>query len=192
MNKTAYGNITRRQLCRAGLLTLAGLALPTAAMAKGADLLLPDRELSFFNIHTGESLRYVDYWADGRYQSDALAEINHILRDHRTGEVARIDRQLLDILWQLNKRIDNKKPLSVISGYRSPHTNELLRQTGGGGVAKNSLHMDGRAIDIRIPGYDLRQLQRAALALGKGGVGYYPNSQFVHVDTGRVRQWIGS
>ena len=81
---------------------------------------------------------------------------------------------------------------AIRSYYGSPHTNELLRQTGGGGAAKNSLHMDGRAIDIRIPGYDLRQLQRAALALGKGGVGYYPDSQFVHVDTGRVRQWTGS
>lgn len=192
MNETINGHMTRRQLCHAGLLALAGLALPTAALAKGAELLLPERELSFFNIHTGETLRNVDYWTDGRYQSDALSAINHILRDHRTGEVIRIDQRLLDILWQLNRRIDNKKPFSIISGYRSPQTNDMLRRTGGGGVAKHSLHMDGRAIDIRIPGYDLRQLQQTALALGKGGVGYYPDSQFVHLDTGRVRHWTGS
>lgn len=192
-HSTDDNGLSRRQFCRAGLVACAGLALPNTALAlaKGFDLILPHRQLSFFNTHTGETLRHVDYWADGAYQADALEAINHILRDHRTDQIARIDLRLLDQLWWLNRRLDNNKSLSIISGYRSPQTNDMLRRTGGG-VAKHSLHMDGRAIDIRIPGCDLKLLRKTALSLKQGGVGYYPDSQFVHMDTGDIRSWNGS
>jgi len=191
-NSTDKHGFTRRRFCQAGLAAFTGLALPTAALAKGFDLLLPHRQLSFFNTHTGETLRHVDYWADGAYQADALEAINHILRDHRTDQIARIDLRLLDQLWWLNHRLDNKNSLSIISGYRSPQTNAMLRRTGSGGVAKHSLHMDGRAIDIRIPGCDLKLLRKTAMSLKQGGVGYYPDSQFVHMDTGDIRYWNGA
>jgi uncharacterized protein YcbK (DUF882 family) len=147
----------------------------------------PERSLSLRNLHTGEKLT-ATYWADGEYLADGRDEIEQLLRDHRTGEQHQIDPQLLDLLYSLNCNTGTCKPFHVISGYRSPKTNNMLRGNSGG-VAKRSLHMQGKAIDIRIPGYDLRQLRRAAISLKAGGVGYYPKSDFVHVDTGRVRYW---
>jgi len=191
MTNISNHRLTRRQLCKSGLLALAGLTLPTSLLAQPLDQILPHRQVSFYNTHTGESLHNIDYWADGDYQAEALGAINHILRDHRSGEVAEIDPRLLDQLWLLNRRIDNRKPFSIISGYRSPQTNLQLRKTSSG-VAKHSLHMDGRAIDIRLPGRNLNDLRRAALAMRQGGVGFYPQSQFVHLDTGDIRQWTGA
>ena len=147
------------------------------------------RELSFDNIHTGEKLK-VEYWANGQYLPDALAEVNRLLRDFRTGQVHPIAPQLLDLLARLRNRLDTTQSVNVISGFRSPATNAMLRaEHEHSGVASKSLHMQGMAIDIRIPGRELADLHVAALAERGGGVGYYPQSDFVHVDVGRVRSW---
>ena len=148
-----------------------------------------DRIISLHNTHTRESLRTL-YWADGVYSQEALQSISHILRDHRNGEVKLIDRHLLDLLYAIEKRLGVPQTFHVISGYRSPATNARLRERSKG-IAKNSLHMYGKAIDIRLSDGDLLDLRRAARALGVGGVGYYPRSGFVHVDVGRARYWEG-
>lgn len=147
-----------------------------------------ERSLSFLSLHTGERLDRV-YWANGSYVPGVLREIDYLLRDHRTGDVARIDRSLLDVLYRLRTRLNVREPFQIISAYRSTNTNEMLRTRGGGGVAKRSLHMEGRAIDISLKGRSLSELRKAALSLRAGGVGYYPKSKFVHVDTGDVRFW---
>lgn len=147
-----------------------------------------ERELAFHNTHTGERLR-IAYWEDGRYVPGALREINHLMRDHRRNESHRIDTKLLDQLFILRKKLGTSKPFHIISGYRSPKTNALLRSQGRRGVAKRSLHMSGRAIDIRMPGRSLSKVRLAALSMHAGGVGYYPGANFVHLDTGRVRRW---
>jgi uncharacterized protein YcbK (DUF882 family) len=169
----------------------AALCLPFAAKLRGftAPLTLPpDRGLSFYNTHTGESAA-VDYCRSGALVPESLRKINHILRDTRTGEVKDIDIGLLDLLNVLARTIAAPEPFHVISGFRSFDTNEFLRTHGGGGVAANSLHLLGKAIDIRLPGVGLRDLYRAAVGLRAGGVGLYPGSDFVHVDVGRVRTW---
>jgi len=144
--------------------------------------------LAFVNTHTGESLDVV-YREGPRYLADALAEIDRVLRDHRSGDVHEIDRALLDQLVQLRARLDvGKRPFHVISGYRSPRTNAMLASRSSG-VASKSLHLQGRAIDIRMPSVDLAVVHRAALSMQAGGVGYYARSDFVHLDTGRVRRW---
>ena len=182
--------ISRRKLCKSALLAACGLALPAPLLARGTDICRPERQLSFYNTHTGESLKCATFWADGTYLADSLAEINRLLRDHRTGEIAPIDPNLLDQLFLLSRKLDSSAPLHVISGYRSPQTNDTLRRSGNG-VARRSLHMDGRAIDIRLPGCDLKQLHAAAVNLQRGGVGLYQQSAFIHLDTGRVRNWRG-
>jgi uncharacterized protein YcbK (DUF882 family) len=140
-----------------------------------------ERSLGFYNTHTDETLKTV-YWAEGKYQPDGLREINRILRDHRTGDVHRMDERLLQ------NRTGRKGKFHIISGYRSPATNAMLSARSSG-VAKRSYHMQGKAIDIRLPGYDLKKLHQAALALKAGGVGCYPSSNFIHVDVGPVRSW---
>lgn len=147
------------------------------------------RLLAFDNIHTGEKLK-VEYWAEGQYLPDALAQVNHVLRDFRSGDVHPIAPQLLDLLSLLRVRLETAEPVTVISGYRSPTTNALLRgEHEHSGVASKSLHMQGMAIDIRIAGRSLAAVHTAALSQRGGGVGYYPASDFVHVDVGRVRTW---
>jgi uncharacterized protein YcbK (DUF882 family) len=148
---------------------------------------LPERSLAFFNTHTGERLR-VTYWEQGSYIGESLAEINRILRDHRANQVEPIETGLLDVLFSLRQRLESNQPFHVISGYRSAQTNAAL-QAAGSGVAQNSLHCVGKAIDLRMPGRELRAVHKAAVALKAGGVGYYPKSEFVHVDVGRVRYW---
>lgn len=145
------------------------------------------RALRFMHTHTGERLT-VEYFMGGAYDPDALATVNHFLRDFRTGDVHNIDPGLLDLLHGLQTRTESSQPFQVISGYRSPATNEMLRHRSEG-VAAGSLHMQGQAIDIRLADVPLATLRRAALSAGRGGVGYYPASDFVHVDTGRVRAW---
>lgn len=162
---------------------LAAIALPAQALPR-APL---KRVLDLHNLHTDERLS-AEYWAGGDYAPDALAAIDHLLRDFRTGERHAIDRRLLDVLHELRMRLDTNAPFQVISGYRSPRTNAMLREASSG-VAGHSLHMSGMAIDIRVPGRELRRVRDAALSLGAGGVGYYPASDFVHVDVGRVRRW---
>lgn len=145
------------------------------------------RALAFVNTHTREDLE-TTYWLNGTYDVGALTQINVILRDHRTEQVKAIDLRLLDLLHDLSGELGALEPFHVISGYRSPMTNQRLR-TATEGVAKNSLHMQGQAIDIRVPSVPLRRVQRVAAQLRRGGVGYYQRSDFVHVDVGRVRYW---
>ena len=145
------------------------------------------RSLAFDNLHTGERLK-LDYWIQGTYVPDALSSINHLLRDFRTGDVHTIERTLLDLLVMLRQRLETTAALAVISGYRSPKTNAMLHEASSG-VASQSLHMQGKAIDIRVPGRPLAAVHQIALAMQAGGVGYYPKSDFVHVDVGRVRRW---
>jgi uncharacterized protein YcbK (DUF882 family) len=145
------------------------------------------RVLRFDHLHTGERLS-IEYFSEGAYLPDALASINHVLRDFRTSEVHTIDTGLLDLLHDLTGLVESTRPFQVISGYRSPATNEMLRHHSEG-VAAGSLHMKGQAIDIRLADVPLIHLRNAALSLRLGGVGFYPASDFVHVDTGRVRTW---
>jgi uncharacterized protein YcbK (DUF882 family) len=170
---------------------ITGLAgLSAVALAAPARLLAATREeriLSFAHTHTGESLR-VPYFADGGYLPDGLSRLNTLLRDHRSGEEHPIDPALFDLLNDLQLATGAREPFQVISGYRSPKTNAKLR-TAGRGVAKRSLHMDGRAIDVRVADIKSSVLRDAALELKRGGVGYYRSSDFVHVDTGRFRTW---
>jgi uncharacterized protein YcbK (DUF882 family) len=162
-----------------------GATLGTAKPAKAVE-----RTLSFFHTHTGERLRSV-YCCGGDYQPDALKAINYILRDFRANEIKPIDPKLLDLLHELGGVLETDQPFHIISGYRSPHTNAVLKARGGlqSGVASGSLHQVGKAIDIRLPGVKLDDLRGAARSIKLGGVGYYPSSNFVHVDTGRVRYW---
>jgi len=176
---------TRRQFLRNTALLSAGFCLP--GMASAALMATPERSLRLYNTHTGESLKTI-FWAEGQFIPDALADINKILRDHRTNDVAAMDPQLLTLLNQITDIVSPGDTLHVISGYRSPQSNQALADQSDG-VAKHSMHMEGKAIDIRIPGRDLTQLRDSALSLQSGGVGFYPKSQFVHVDTGRVRHW---
>ncbi len=178
---------SRRHLLKLGGVTTAAVLTPTFTWAHRSSTQGHERALAFYHTHTGERLRTV-YWAQGAYIDDGLDEINRILRDHRADEVTRIDPRLLDLLYAIQNRLHTRQPFHVISGYRSPETNASLRRRGIG-VAKNSLHMRGKAIDIRVPDHASKQVRRVALALRGGGVGYYPRSNFIHVDTGRVRRW---
>lgn len=162
-----------------------GLAPQTAAVLGDSA-----RRLAFDNLHTGERLD-VAYWESGAYVSDALQAVNHVLRDHYNNEVHVIEPRLLDLLTALSRKMEATPKFEVISGYRSPSTNAMLHAESSE-VAVSSLHMLGEAIDIRMTDRDLAWLHRAALELAEGGVGYYPYSDFVHVDVGRVRHWGGS
>ena len=176
----------RRCVLRRIAAAAAAPLLPAAANAAlpGAS----SRELALAHTHTRERIALV-YALEQRYLPQALGTLNHFLRDHYTGEVGDIDPQLFDLLHRVRRELGSTGPFEVISGYRAPATNSLLRQSRGGGVAKRSLHMEGRAIDVRLPGVALSDLRDAALSLRAGGVGYYPRGQFVHLDTGRVRRW---
>ncbi|HET6955721.1 MAG TPA: DUF882 domain-containing protein [Vicinamibacterales bacterium] len=134
------------------------------------------------------TIRPVEYCSGSAYLPDALSTVNHFLRDFRTGDVHTIDPELLDLLHHLTTTTATSSAFQVISGYRSPATNQMLRQHSEG-VAAGSLHMEGQAIDVRLADVPLVKLRAAAWAVGRGGVGFYPASNFVHVDTGRVRTW---
>lgn len=179
----------RRELLQlglaAGVTTAAGL--PVSALAAPIE----PRRVAIHNLHTGEALNAV-YWENGKYVPDAVAALNKVLRDFRTGDVHMMDPGLYDILDAISAKVENRKPFQIISGFRSPKTNAMLKKTGGGGVATHSLHMDGKAMDVRLDGVQLTNLHKAALSLKMGGVGYYPVSNFVHVDVGRVRTWSGA
>lgn len=179
------GRCSRRRFMGRSLAAGGGLLLSGAKMATAATT--EARQLAFYNLHTGESLAAV-YWEGGRYLSAGLAEIDYVLRDFRTGDVHPIDPGLLDLVHRLRLAMDYQRPVHVISGYRSPATNAMLARRSNG-VAKNSYHVKGMAIDLRLPGRSLDEVRRAAIALAGGGVGFYPRSDFVHVDTGPVRAW---
>ena len=145
------------------------------------------RSLSLYNTHTSEELR-ITYAGQRAYDLDALRRINHFLRDHRTGDIHPIDPKLLDILFSVQQISGTRGVFEVISGYRSPQTNAMLRRKSSGVVGR-SLHLVGRAIDVRMTGMKTKELSRVALHVRQGGVGYYAKSDFVHLDTGRVRTW---
>jgi uncharacterized protein YcbK (DUF882 family) len=147
-----------------------------------------EHRLQLYHTHTGERIDVV-YRRGDAYLSDAIAKLDYFLRDHRTGDVRHFDPHLYDILEALTVSMGHPgAEIDIVCGYRSPWTNEFLR-THTNGVAKNSLHIQAEAIDLRMPGVNTLQLRKAASALRRGGVGYYPHSDFIHVDTGRVRQW---
>lgn len=179
--------VSRRGFLRLGAVFTAGLVLPGtlhAALTPGDSL---ERRLVFFNTHTREKLD-ICYARGTDYQPEALAAVNNILRDHRTNEIGAIDTGLLDLLCAIRAQAGDDACLHIISGYRSPRTNAMLRKRSGG-VARRSLHMKGHAVDIRVPGLSTAQLRRIAVDLRRGGVGYYPRADFVHVDIGPVRTW---
>jgi len=168
----------------------AGLLLGFPMVARATFLGTTPRDLAMDHTHTREKID-LTYAVGRRYVPQALDDLDHFLRDHYSGLVGNMDPGLYDIMHSVRMALKARTPYQIISGYRAPHTNERLRTTRGGGVAKRSLHMDGKAVDLRIPGVPLKELRDAALELGAGGVGYYPGSDFVHVDTGRVRSWSG-
>jgi uncharacterized protein YcbK (DUF882 family) len=172
----------RRKLLK--MLALASFG-PTLARSPAA-LAGEERSLAFRHTHTDERLDVV-FFAHGRYLPDRLARIDRLLRDFRTDEIRPIDPNLVDVLFALRVACGGGT-FEIISGYRSPRTNGMLRRTTSG-VAVRSLHLEGRAVDVRLAGFDTARLRDAAIALGRGGVGYYPDSDFVHLDTGRVRIW---
>lgn len=200
--------IARRRLFQLGLSALGAVSVAPSAQAQediiGALLdansprpavLRPPvdaapRQIALHNLHTEEKLQAV-YWENGTYVPDALEALNRVLRDHRTGEVAPMNVQLFDLLTDLHRKTETTAAFQVISGYRSPTSNRLLSERSGE-VAKRSLHMDGKAMDIYLEDVALEHLRAAALDLQRGGVGYYPDSKFVHVDVGPVRRWQGS
>jgi uncharacterized protein YcbK (DUF882 family) len=172
------------------LSVLGPLAAALAARGRAAPVRIPAaRRLSFYNTHTRETVDVV-YWSAGRPVPEGLAAISRVLRDHRTNDVLTIDPALVDLLYRLRVRLRATVPFHIISGYRSPATNEALRgRAPDSGVAKFSQHTLGKAADVRVPGVALTRLRDEARALRGGGVGFYPASDFVHVDVGRVRTW---
>jgi len=208
--------LSRRRLIKLGVASVAALLIPGAALADEWVRLTPGtprrshrarrtnavyhppqapvarstgygRSLAVYNVHTGESLN-TTYWEGGEYIPGALHEVNYLFRDFRANETRDIDPRLLDVLYDLRLLTESAKPINLVSGYRSYATNAMLAAQSEG-VARHSMHIEGKASDIHIPGVELRDLHQAALSLGAGGVGYYPQSNFVHVDTGRVRHW---
>lgn len=194
----------RRQFFRqAAKWTAGGIALPFAGVARatytppvqsvaaGSALASGlERTLAFNHTHTRERIDLV-YAVNDQYVPDAMRSLNRFLRDHYSGTVGQMDPQLFDVLHQVQRLLGSQslRPFEVISGYRCPETNSHLRNSRGGGVAKRSLHMEGKAIDVRLPGVPLAELRDAAMSMAAGGVGYYPSEQFVHIDTGKVRHW---
>lgn len=184
-------SIDRRRFI-SNCIRVAGLAAATATLAPTSALAMltapaTPRRLKFYNLHTSEQLDVV-YFEKGRYIPQALAEIDYILRDYRQNVVKPMSPALLDLVVAIRRKLHTDAEVAIISGYRTPETNAMLAARSDG-VAHHSLHMDGLALDWRVPGRTLEQLHQVALAMRGGGVGYYPSSDFVHVDVGRVRYW---
>jgi len=172
----------RRKILTASL-ALPAMTIPGVAFCSSGT----SRRLTFFHTHTGKTLNIV-YREGDEFLPGALGNIDDFLRDFRTGESHPIDPRLLDQLHDIRAALRTKSRVEIISAYRSAQTNEMLRGQSNG-VAKRSLHMQGRALDIRLTGVPTNDLRAAALDLQRGGVGYYPESKFIHIDTGRVRRW---
>lgn len=162
-------------------------ALALAPMGAAFALAAKRRSLTFVHTHTGERLSTV-YFQNGTYNASSLERVNYLLRDFRTDDIHPIDPGVLDILFDLQTLANRDEPYQVICGYRSPATNALLRSRSNG-VAEHSLHIQGRAIDVRLGGFPTRKLHELALQMGRGGVGFYAKSDFVHLDNGAVRFW---
>ena len=181
--------MSRSILSRRGgsLAIIPGILVASLLLSPEPALSIDERKLSFYHTHTAKSLDVV-YARGGEYIDSGLDEIELFLSDFRTGDRRTIDPSLLDLIYELRESLGSNGTFEVISAYRSPQTNEMLRARSNG-VAQGSLHMEGRAIDVRLRGVATVRLREAALKLQAGGVGYYPESDFVHVDTGRVRFW---
>lgn len=190
----------RKLITRTAAASVFGLGISQPLFASSTDLQpvrmfggqspLPEpevRKVSLYNLHTLESAEIV-YKEKGQIIPDALAQVNLVLRDYRNNEIMQMDVALLDLLDELSRKLETNVPFNVISGYRSPQTNAMLHDRSSG-VAKRSLHMEGKAIDIRVPNVALTHLRNVAKEMGRGGVGFYASDNFVHVDTGRVRYW---
>jgi uncharacterized protein YcbK (DUF882 family) len=184
----------RRSFLKSSAVLASVLAAPAVKAArKSAPVVEPvaaapnERILRLYNTHTGENLRSI-FWAEGQFIPDALQDINKLLRDHRNNQVTSMDPQLLVLLDKVSAQFGDHPTIHIISGYRSPESNAKMHAHSSG-VAKHSMHMEGKAIDVRIPGKDLAKLHTVAMAQRAGGVGYYPEDQFVHMDVGRVRYW---
>jgi uncharacterized protein YcbK (DUF882 family) len=168
---------------------LGGLAaLMTRPRLSDANIALIPRQLCLYHTHTQECLE-ITYWRNNNLMQSSLNRLNHFLRDYRTDQITSIDPQLVDILFDMQLHSGNHDGVfEIISGYRSPETNYLLRREHCG-VARHSLHQEGKALDIRLRGTPLSQVHTLAVNMRRGGVGYYPRSDFVHIDTGDVRYW---
>ena len=177
----------RRRLLRGMAGGAAALAVP--GLANATRLPSAQRSLSFIHTHTGEEMSLV-YKVGDHFLPRSMASISHLMRDFRSGDIHPIDPQLLDVLWKMQHNLKNNRPFEIISAYRSPKTNMVLRNRSvHSGVAEKSMHLTGQAIDIRLPGSALCDVRDAAKELKRGGVGYYSDSDFVHIDTGKVRYW---
>jgi uncharacterized protein YcbK (DUF882 family) len=179
---------SRRSVLRlSGTLALAMVGAPALATLT-TPVRAKERDVQLAHLHTSERIGLI-FAVNDEYIDPALSKLNHFLRDHYSHEVGVMDPVLYDLLHQIRVDLGVRGSYDVISGFRSPKTNEKLRATRAGGVAQRSLHMDGKAIDVRLPGVPLSDLRDAAMAQNAGGVGFYPRDQFVHIDTGRVRYW---
>ena len=163
--------------------TTGALSLPAQAKIAGVE----PRALTLFNNHTSEMVDVV-YWRDGQYDTTALGQINHVLRDHRENAATEMDLPLLELMHDLHQLVGGKGPMRIVSGFRTSKTNSSLRKNSTK-VAKKSFHMKGQAVDIFVPNVSTQKLQQAAKSLRRGGVGYYARSGFIHIDTGPVRYW---
>jgi uncharacterized protein YcbK (DUF882 family) len=179
----------RRAFLGLGATTIGGILIPSVCGAATfkTGLVGGARRLAFRNAHTGESFSGV-YRVGDKYLPDSFRQINTVLRDFRTGDTHPMDPRVIDILYMIQRSTGRSTPFEIISGYRSPKTNEMLRKSSTG-VAKKSFHMQGRAIDLRMEGFSTRRLRDVAKSLQAGGVGYYSKSNFIHIDSGDVRSW---
>ncbi|MEM7651161.1 MAG: DUF882 domain-containing protein [Pseudomonadota bacterium] len=180
-------SIDRREILKLGLAGTLASIVPLGLSSSPAEASRSAWRVGFRHAHTGESFNGV-YRVGNKYLPDAFERLNYVLRDFRTGEVFPMDPRVIDIMALVQRKARVNRPIEIFSGYRSPKTNSSLRRASSG-VAKNSFHMYGQALDMHIDGYSTRRLRDIAMSLKAGGVGYYPRSQFVHVDTGSVRSW---
>lgn len=178
-------DLSRRNLIKFGLFALGSAGVPSLSFASTDS----PRALQMNNLHTGETLD-IQYFDGLQYQASELQKINYLCRDFRQNKATNMDKHLFDQLSRIQQTLGCNNQIQIISGYRSPETNNMLRKKSSG-VAKKSLHMQGKAIDFRIEGVPLAKVREAALSLKMGGVGYYSRSNFVHIDTGHFRTWGG-
>lgn len=190
MTRSSDSRLSRRCFLAGALAGAGALASPAAGAVEALPYWMTvPRRVSLQNARTGEIANFV-YWRDGLYDADALHRADRLMRDWRTGEVVQMAASLLDILWRLHMAARFTVPVQILSGYRSRQTNEALRRTLGESVAHRSFHIRAMAADIRLPGISTLAVAHCANRLGLGGVGYYPDSDFVHIDSGPRRTWV--
>ncbi|MDZ7583017.1 MAG: DUF882 domain-containing protein [Deltaproteobacteria bacterium] len=177
----------RRRFIKMTIFSGLAALVPFRALALIPDFTPNERSIRLYNPVTNETVS-TTYWIDGKYVPKALDGIDYIMRDHRTGEVKSIDLGLVNLLHSLKVQLGLDEPFHVVSGYRCPKSNEMLRRSGKR-AARNSYHLKGQAADIRLPDVRLDKLRQAATAINGGGVGYYPRDNFIHIDVGPVRYW---